>query len=337
MKQSLTITLVLLAATAFSQKAKVDYTAIDRRVELIKPAAPEILTAELIAGCSTELEKVRAIFKWIANNISYHLKEQARTEWRASKQEDIIPDTGALKPLNERVSEAVLQKGSAVCEGYSRLFKTLCGYAGINCEVITGYARTTRRFASNHTWNAVMIGNKWELLDVTWASGYISWQKDHFIREFDEKYFLTPPDKFIEEHYPDNIHWTLLDNPPLLPEFRQSPYKQKTFIKYRIKSYSPSKGLIEASEGDTVRFVLESSDVARDRNIYSDLFPDTSVFKTDKSILLQPSDVAGNKTIYTYCVTSPGIEWLYLLYNDDVVLRYRLQLKKEKKDLVIMQ
>lgn len=337
MKLSLTITLVFFTATAFSQKTKVDYTAIDRRVELIKPAAPEILAAELVAGCSTELEKVRAIFKWIANNISYRMREQARAEWRASKEEDIIIDTGALKPLNERVSESVLQKGSAVCEGYSRLFKTLCGYAGINCEVITGYARTTRRFGSNHTWNAVMINNKWELLDVTWASGYISWQKDHFIREFDEKYFLTPPDKFIEEHYPDIIHWTLMDNPPLLPEFRQSPYRQKTFAKYRIKSYSPSKGLIEVSEGDTIRFVLESADAERDRNIYSDLSPDTSVFRTDKSVLLLPSLVAGNKTSYTYHVISPGIEWLYILYNDDVVLRYRLQLKKEKKDLVIMQ
>lgn len=337
MKRSLTIALVLVAATAFPQKVKVDYTAIDRRVELIKPAAPEILATELVAGCTTEHEKVRAIFKWIANNISYRMREQARAEWRASKEEDIIIDTGALKPLNERVSESVLQKGSAVCEGYSRLFQTLCSYAGINCEVITGYARTTRRFASNHTWNAVMIANKWELLDVTWASGYISWQKDHFIREFDENYFLTPPDKFIEEHYPDNIQWTLLDNPPLLPEFRQSPYKQKTFVKYRIKSYSPSKGLIEASEGDTVRFVLESSDPARDRNIYSDLFPDTSVFKTDKSILLQPAHVAGNKTSYLYPVTSPGIEWLYLLYNDDVILRYRLLVKKEKKDMAIIR
>jgi hypothetical protein len=95
--------------------------------------------------------------------------------------------------------------------------------------------------------------------------------------------------------------------------------------------------LIEASEGDTLQFVLESSDPVRDRNIYSDLFPDTSVFRTSKSVLLQPSHVADNKTSYTYHVATPGIEWLYLLYNDDVILRYRLQLKKEKKDMANIQ
>lgn len=335
MKQAFTIALVLLTATSFSQKAKVDYTAIDRKVELIKPAAPEILAAELTAGYSTELEKVRAIFRWITNNISYKIRESARTGVNTFTSDD-TQDTGAIKPLDERVSENVLQRGSAVCDGYSRLFKTLCTYAGINAEVITGYARTggPRRFGSNHTWNAVLIDNKWQLLDVTWASGYISWPRDLFIRELDENYFLAPPERFIEEHYPDNLQWTLMTDPPLIAEFKSSPYKQKTFAKYRIKKYTPSRGVIEVAIGDTLRFELESSDAQRDRQIYSDLFPDTSVYKTPNSILLNPSGFSKNKTGYSYCVTSSAVEWLYLLYNDDVVLRYRLQMRKEKKDVV---
>ena len=182
-----------------------------------------------------------------------------------------------------------------------------------------------------------MIDNKWELLDVTWASGYISWQRDHFIRDFDENYFLSAPEKFIEEHYPDDIRWTLMADPPLFSEFRYSPYKQKSFIKYSISSFSSAKGIIEVSEGDTLRFELESSNPARDRQIYADFFPDTSAYRTTNSVLLQPTTVSNNKTIYSYCVTSSEVEWLYLLYNDDVVLRYRLQKKKEKKELASLQ
>ena len=337
MRPVLLIASILLSSTVFSQKNKVDFSAIDRRVEMIKPASPEILSAQLVAGCSTELEKVRAIFRWIAYNISYRIRETARGD-RFAASEEI--DTGALKPLNERVSESVLKKGSAICDGYSRLFKTLCDYAGINAEIIHGYVRAgraSRRFGCNHTWNAVMIDNKWELLDVTWASGYISLQRDHFVRDFDENYFLSAPEKFIQEHYPDDLRWTLMTDPPLLTEFRYSPYKQKTFIKYSIRSYSPAKGIIEVSEGDTLRFELESSDPARDRQIYSDFFPDTSAYKTANSVLLQPSTILNNKTIYTYYVTSASVEWLYLLYNDDVVLRYRLQKKKEKKDMASLQ
>ena len=123
MRQVLIITLILLSSTVFSQKNKVDFTAIDRRVESIKAASPEILSALLVAGCSTDLEKVRAIFRWIAYNISYKIRETARGDRYAASEEI---DTGALKPLNERVSESVLQRGSAICDGYSRLFKTLC-------------------------------------------------------------------------------------------------------------------------------------------------------------------------------------------------------------------
>ncbi len=330
---------LLISCTAFCQETKIDFTAIDRRTQSIHTASPAILSQKLTEGYTTELEKVRSIFRWVADNITYRTREYSNRPTKRLRLQEMIIDTSELKPLDERVAETVLENGIAICDGYARLFKTLCDYAGIKNEVITGYARGSkgnRRFGSNHTWNAVLVDNKWELMDITWASGYISLGADRFIQEFDENYFKPAPERFIEEHYPDNLVWTLMEDPPLMAEFRQSPYKQKTFTKYKISSYSPVKGLLEVNEGDTLSFVLESKDAIRDHQIFSDLFPDTSVYKTSASILLKPSSSTFNTTIYNYHVNSPNIKWLYLVYNDDVILRYRLFVKKDKAGLALI-
>jgi len=322
----------------FSQKNTSDFSEIDRHVQVVESAAPFFLAQQLTATCSTDLHKVRAIFRWITDNIAYRTRETTinKRKYKANLEE--VDDTADLKPLDERVAENVLASKVAVCDGYARLFKTLCNYAGIRAEVINGYGKTEphkihQRFRSNHSWNAVMIDSVWQLLDVTWASGYITWQGNSFVRQLDEQYFLSPPEQFIREHYPDDLRWSLMEDPPLMPEFRLSPFKQKSFIKYRISSYKPTAGVIEASIGDTIQVELETSDFYADRNISSDPFLDTTIYSTTTSALLVPQGLITKKTVYTYCVTSPTIQWLYVLYNDDVILRYKLIIKKSRIEI----
>ncbi len=38
--------------------------------------------------------------------------------------------------------------------------------------------------------------------------------------------------------------------------------------------------------------------------------------------------IAGNKVTYTYIVTSDTAEWLNIIFNNDPVLRYKLNVKK---------
>jgi transglutaminase/protease-like cytokinesis protein 3 len=331
----LLIILILVSGPVFSQKSKIDFSEVDRRVQFVDAATPYLLSQQLTAQCSTDLEKVRAIFRWITDNIAYRTNEPINRKKKSRIKEDEVEeadDTTLLKPLDERVSETVLANKVAVCDGYARLFKTLCKYAGLRAEVITGYGKTEphklhQRFRNNHSWNAVMIDSVWQLLDVTWAAGYITWQGDRFIRQLDEQYFLSPPEVFVREHYPDDLRWTLVDDPPLMAEFKVSPFKQKSFIKYNIVSYKPSTGIIEANLNDTIQIVLESSDVGKDRNISSDPFLDTSIYSTPTSALLVPPGMIAPKTTYTYVVNSPEVEWLYILYNDDIVLRYKLLVK----------
>ena len=298
---------------------------------------PEALAKQLIAPCKTEFEKITAIFKWITENISYGIKPDNKVQKTFS--EVVVIDDGPLKPLNERVAESVLQKRVAVCNGYACLFTTLCDFAGIRSEIIVGYAKSgtnkpTQRFGVNHYWNAVMIDDTWHLLDATWASGYVSLRGDEFIREYDEKYFMTSPEIFIQDHYPDDVRWTLLPDSKFPNEFYRSPFKQKSFIKYQITSFYPAKGIIEAAVGDTIRLSLETSIKESGRNISPDLLIDSLIFSHSPSWIFLRPDFSGdlssqNRFNYIYTVTSPDVEWLYLLYNDDLVLRYKINVKKK--------
>ncbi len=299
------------------------------------------LARQLCSSVSTEKEKVTAIFKWITENVAYRTNNRLAVIGPASLKNARLgdePDDCPLKPLNERVAVAVFNKRETVCDGYARLFTTLCDLAGIRSEIIIGYARSgtnkpTHRFAVNHYWNAAMIDGDWHLLDATWASGYVSPQRNEFVREFDERYFLPTPEDFIRDHYPDDPRWTLLPDSKVPEEFRRSPFKQKSFAKYRIISFYPSNGIIETFVGDTIRLQLETAVTERERDIAPDLLVDSSLFSHSPAwVFLRPDPdlkPMQNKHSYSYPVSSPGVEWLYLLYNEDMVLRYKINVKRK--------
>ena len=340
MKCYFIIWFLLAAGSVSSQQERSAITNINHKERISETITPASLAQQLTFSCSNDMQKVRAIFYWITENIAYRTKP---VRSRKKSSPDVIEetdDTMALKPLDERVAETVLENRVAVCDGYARLFKTLCSYSGIRSEVINGYARTEaskkiQRFRPNHSWNAVWIDSAWQLLDVTWASGYISWHGGDFVRHLDEQYFLSSPEQFIREHYPDDLHWTLMEDPPLMPEFRHSPFKQKSFTKYQITTYSPEKGIIEASPGDTITIELETANAIKDRQVSSDPFLDTSIYSTATSALLLPSLQSNDKIIYTYIAGPPTIQWLYILYNDDIIMRYKLQIKGNNPGIAV--
>jgi hypothetical protein len=293
---------------------------------------PKTLANQLTGSKATDKQKVTAIFNWITENISYSIvpKQPSESGPRLPINDD-FPDE-----LTERMAMQVINRRTAFCEGYARLFKSLCDHAGISATIIRGYARNERkerysRFGVNHYWNAVFFDNKWHLLDATWASGYVSPTGDQFIKSYAPGYFLSSPDKFLEDHYPEDIRWTLLPEHHLPEEFRFSPFRQKPFSKYAITSFYPDRGIIEARIGETIVLKVETKVNA---NISPDMSIDSSLFSySPQWVFLKPGDpviVAGDKQVneYSYRVSSTGVKWIFLLYNDDIVLRYRIIVKE---------
>ena len=297
---------------------------------------PATLAKQLTAAGVTDKEKVTRIFRWITDNISYTVFRKPVSPFVPVAWEQ--DEDGPLKPLNERVAIDVLKRRTALCDGYARLFKTLCDFAEIPSAIIQGYAKgegRNLRFGVNHYWNAVFFDDEWHLLDATWASGYLNWRGDEFIRDYENAYFLTAPKDFIKDHYPDDPRWTLLNETVMPDEFRFSPFKQKAFGKYSFSSFYPAGGIIETYLGDTIHLQLETKP-GTTRSISPDMQVDSSFFDHSPGwVFLQPEEkehsLSGTDLArYRFAVMSPAIEWIYLLYNNDVVLKYKVRVKLKR-------
>ena len=338
-KESLVCVGLILLTVVSSAQSKHNVLSARNRIE----TSPKLLAQKLTASCKTEKEKVTAIFQWITENISYNTGIFGRSQRKTSfiYPFDEEEDTGPLSPLNERVAEGVLRRRVAVCDGYARLFSTLCNYAGIKSEIITGYARTgygrSDKFISNHSWNAVQIDSTWHLLDATWASGYITYGSNNFVPAYNNQYFLSPPEDFIRDHYPEDLKWTLLKNIPMFQEYRSKPFRYGAFVKFKIGSFYPSTGIIEAAIGDTIKIELQTSGPLK--NIMA-----TTVAQTDSlSLLIQSGNVASvpgteeKKATYLYTVTPETGAWLNVFYNDEAILRYKVVVKDRKENSLVQR
>ncbi|MDB5229325.1 MAG: hypothetical protein JWN76_130 [Chitinophagaceae bacterium] len=300
---------------------------------------PSLLAQQITSPYKTERDKVEAIYKWVANNISYNTPAARKNIIPDKDYYEEFTDTGfVLRSLNDRVAWRVLQKKSAVCDGYTRLFKCLCDYAGITCEIINGYGRTYRQrpgknFRSNHSWNAVMIDSSWHLLDVTWGSGYITEGNNNFVHWYDDFYFLTPPRDFIVDHYPEDMRWTLLPDPPVSEEFYNTPFKYAAYGKLNVKKFGPLKGIMNVHEGDSIVFEIKLAQTPKQFVVSPLPFADS--LNTQSFNIVADSD--GNKFTYTYHFDPSSKDvnnnplfnssWLYIILNEQVIMRYKVNVK----------
>lgn len=70
----------------------------------------------------------------------------------------------------EHTAYGSLVEGSAVCDGFSKGFQTLCLAVGIPCTEVQGSAVSGGK-AQNHAWNLTQIHGEWYYTDVTWDNG----------------------------------------------------------------------------------------------------------------------------------------------------------------------
>lgn len=333
MKLLISICFLLAIKIAASQNLPVPVT--HQEMSTVDITDPKTLAALIIKNDTTDRQKVRSIFTWVTDNIEYNVRAfqyNSRYDYKNYLLEENEDSTAPLKPLNERVSEIVLKRRTAVCDGYSRLFKTLCDYALVRCEIITGYGRTNinrigAQFVSNHKWNAVFIDSSWYLLDATWASGYINYRND-FERAYNSHYFLTPPDEFILDHYPEDLRWTLLSNIPLLKEFYNTPFKTTAFNRNYIASFKPSSGIINAAIGDSIVIEMETNRYKKSLWVIDIPFVDSNTIFVLQccGVTLPANTIHGNKISVVYKVASEKTEWLNIIYDDELIMRYKLNI-----------
>ncbi len=295
---------------------------------------PETLAAELSKDCRSDKEKVSAFFSWIVNNIDYNVAPFGGFNYYRYGANDEVDERYDTCELDIRVAAIVLKRRTALCDGYARLFKALCDISGIQSEVITGYGRTgtAKQFKCNHKWNAVYFESEWHLLDATWSSGYISYN-NQFVRNTNYQYFLSSPQQFITDHYPDDPKWTLLNNYALPREYNHSPFKNDAFSKYRITGYQPQKGIIDAKLGDSILIEVETQAQVKSLRITDTLGIDSLVLSSTGCDDNKPVNYADGKKIFAYYfVESQQPQWLQVIYNNEVIMRYKLNIRSPKAE-----
>lgn len=190
----------------------------------------------------TDRAKARAIFRWIASNIEY--------DWESLQSGAYI--------RNSMEAKDVLKSRSTVCEGYSNLFKELANRAGLESEKIIGYAKgygynpDQALGGVDHAWNAIKIGGEWKLVDVTWAGG--GDRVANREKKFNDFYFLTPPEHFINDHLPSITKWQLLDRPISKAEFHKNVKKSPHYFKLGIHNLNFEKFIIRSDTIFSIQF-----------------------------------------------------------------------------------
>ncbi|MCQ2558954.1 MAG: hypothetical protein MJ135_07530 [Oscillospiraceae bacterium] len=119
----------------------------DAQQEYETSAAVYALMDELGLDGLSDYEKLRAIYYWICENITYDSAGAA---------------AGKDNTLCHTAYSAIVQHNT-VCQGYALLIYRLALECGIDARLIAGYSS-----GQNHGWNIVRLGNLYYHLDSTW-------------------------------------------------------------------------------------------------------------------------------------------------------------------------
>ena len=262
MKQLLFLFLFISVATNSQDFTKVDSLVL----EYPRFSKVENLASQIEKDFSTDKEKARAAFFWLAKNIRYNLKDLASLKKRShnfkySSEEEKKQKQQAYK--NKLVAEAFLNK-TGVCEEYAQSFKKICDLLGLESAVIKGYVRNTPdeigkyESESSHAWNAVKIAGKWIILDPTWAAGYEFNRK--WVRNFNNYYYNLSKEKMFKTHLPEDAIWILRFGRITKKEFYNQPIYGNSLLNSKTSLISPKNGIINVNYSKDIKLKFKNLD-----------------------------------------------------------------------------
>lgn len=130
------------------------------------PTYLETTAKSIVAGITSDYEKVKAINKWVAENLWYALPTPVGTI--TSSYNYFTPNTPFRESLDLVAGDAT------VCGGYAELAVNLLRAAGFPAKEITGDSNGDGSW-DGHAWVEVWVDNRWLFMDPTWdTANYLS-------------------------------------------------------------------------------------------------------------------------------------------------------------------
>lgn len=226
-------------------------------------SSTEDLAERIEQDFTSDHDKARAIYSWIALNIDYDyasfLNPRPTQGFSYSSEAE---KQRKIQQINDKLIDKAFNSQKAVCEGFTALYKHLAELVGLKSEIIRGDSKTRlndigrKNTSSNHSWNMVLIDKKWRLIDVTWGQGYYDSTKGRMVNDFSPVYFDTDPDYFFAKHFPDSGSY--LGDRLSKEDFLNGPLIYNKTIEGDNKIVTPESGIIEVRNGDKIKFHIKN-------------------------------------------------------------------------------
>jgi transglutaminase/protease-like cytokinesis protein 3 len=259
---------VVFLNSSYSQR----YSALDSIV-LKYPSfgSPEKLAERIQKDFTSEHDKARAIYSWIALNLNYDLKtylDPPEPKTFTSKNE--LENAKQIQLAHASTTQKAFRSKKAVCEGFSLLYQQLATLSGLKCQFVTGDSKRLlndigrKRLGSNHAWNTVQIDGKWILIDVTWGEGYFDEKRQVSVKKFTPMYFDMAPDYFYMTHFPESSMYA--GNTGNKEAFLNGPLIYNEFVDNSCEISAPFSGVVHANDGDKITFQIKN--ISRLEDLY---------------------------------------------------------------------
>lgn len=337
----------------FSQEYKidVDFTSIDNNSRKIKYKDDlNELVLELTKECKTQIEKTRAIFIWITDNVKYDCRKFNKMQkngrfktFKCKTKEEC--DLKKAEYENKQINRT-LKRRKGVCENYSKLFEKMCRIAGINCYYISGYTKSEafqvgKMGDLDHAWNVAVIDGGYYYFDLTWAAGGCTLNEKgklkKFYKKYNDYYWMTPIDRLSRNHYPKDTTW-IKNSIYTKKLFKNNPFINNSIIS-KIEILSPNTGVIEAKVGDTIRFSISYKKEVSKIQINSNSSRSPSVWKKVKKREVFNYEalakqkyidyiIDGDKISFYYVIENKPISFVEILFDYRLVIKYRIKFNK---------
>ncbi|KAK4184300.1 hypothetical protein QBC35DRAFT_59964 [Podospora australis] len=250
----------------------------------------------------SDVQRLRAIFTWVAEKISW--------------EEDFEGEVD---------SRRVIQTKRGCAEEYAVLVQEMCDAVGLPCEMVRGYLKTPGEIPeinimprSNHWWNAVLVDNEWRIMDCCLASPSNprrSLYSSHNNSTADPYWFLTRPSEICWTHIPEHhaqqhlcppvAHETLLHLPCACPPYFKNDMQMIDYNTSLVRIEDLEMVHIKFNVPADVEVAAEVEVRAYSRDSDGDLFESGDVVK--KRALAQAEWHGGVKR-YTVKALLPGDE-----------------------------
>lgn len=289
------------------------------------------LASCLTDGLTTDVERFRAIFKWVTANISNDYKAYFKNK---RKRRRYHADSSQLNQWNDDFKKVMIanmiKHRKTICTGYAYLVQQLAEASGLECEIIHGYGRTSMTSDAdlkfpNHSWNAVKLNGKWYLADPTWASGIPDPKSNRFTFDYNDGLFLTNPKLFSVNHHPVEKKWSLLgDEAPSYEDFLNAPILYGNAYRKLIQIEAPLQFHQDIKKNDALTFTYELS---------SDLGENALRFRLDdgeetKTVKPEDTSLNGSTLTVNYTFKHTGFYDVHLLIDNSLISTHTVRVRR---------